>query len=1255
MCALQATFTGNWKQWDESVENAKKNMVAFEMDVKGVQREMQRMVSSFDGSRIIREATLMSAAVEKIGGATKLTEAETKRYNAAISEAVAKMQALGQEAPEAWKKIAAETEKAAKASEGVGAGNKKAGESMLSLGSIAKGVGGAIAASFTVGAITSLVTDVINLGGEVSDLASRTGISTDAIQELKYAADQTGSSIDTVVGSIEKMGIKLTEASDDTLRSVRDLGLSIDDLRGMRPEDAYTAIADAVAGIENPMRQVEVATELMGRAAAQNLPAIKAGLSDLRQEARDLGQVMSKDAIEGLDTLGDTWGKIVGAVKAGVGEIIADLARATDGIRKMQAELAKESAKGQPSRSPISQRLDFGERSVAEAKREAEKIQKVLDGVKGPKIFGPEFAKNSTGGFVPDTPSFEEQERASRAQMAAVEASVKHAQAIKSLADAWRAADLTKQIQLQAQAFASLTPAEKANADITKKLVEEYGKLRTQVGPGALPRDLEAFYRAHLPVIRSSEDLGTVISRLSTTRLPDLSKRTQETTALLAGFRRDGLIPVTESFEKLSATNMIPWPVDGIVNAGSKITAVKDIAVTTVNTLDGLARSLSQLNSISPLDGPLKQFAELINLMNVGQQFGEQIAGAFRSPKRDSLGNIQKDAQGNIQYQRFSLDNFKGKNGTESQVGAYMAIAQIGLAAAQGSTPVLQATNIRGRGSRALAGAAAGAAEGGAVGGPYGAAGGAIFGAIIGAVRNPAFEDIMNRVSKDMGIEMSEEMAKGIEEVAKKKFGKDRQAAEIFSLGDILQEAGGVTDKNAVAATGKLRDVFVMLETGKFTAEEATQALDSAFGAFAEHLRKSEGIASKSFQEIIKLNTQMGTNSKAIKEFVEGQAAVLGGSIANLAAPLVEKFGGLADSIKAAKDEVDTLTSSGRQGTDEYALAVKNLTDLQMLQKDAAISATDEFERLGVIALGAFNAAVDAGADWLTAVENMGPALDTLLGLQKDLGIESTNAGLAELVRFRDLVNNNQALVLSTQALNDTMKALSSIGGLNIDTLAAMEAQGLQTFQRLIDAGFTENQALRQMKGFLLNVISAHEQLGVPIDENTQKLIDMAQEQGLLKDSGQDMAKIMKDGFQGMKDGVDKLVGSLGLVAQGLGQKVPEAVQDAIDALEKIPREIDVGVNVNYNDPGFDPGGGSYNPNGGDYPSFANGGVGDFGSGTLAMLHGREAIIPLDRMGGGRGGGPSTIHVHLEAEGREFAHAVVPYIPDVLAFHGVAR
>ncbi len=150
---------------------------------------------------------------------------------------------------------------------------------------------------------------------EVNTLSQTTGMSTDAIQEYKYAADILDVSFDTIQGSLTKLTSNMSKNSD----AFEELGISIRDENG-ELRDANEVFDEAITAlgyIDNETQRDAVAMKIFGKSAKDLNPLIKTGskeLGKLRKEAHDVGAVMSEDALEGagafqdgLDRIKGTW------------------------------------------------------------------------------------------------------------------------------------------------------------------------------------------------------------------------------------------------------------------------------------------------------------------------------------------------------------------------------------------------------------------------------------------------------------------------------------------------------------------------------------------------------------------------------------------------------------------------------------------------------------------------------------------------------------------------------------------------------------------------------------------------------------------------------------------------------------------------------------------------------------------------------------------------------------------------------------
>jgi hypothetical protein len=192
---------------------------------------------------------------------------------------------------------------------------------------------------------------LVAYGSEINDTAEQTGLSTDALQEYKFAAEQAGGSLASITNSVKIM----TRGLDTYAETYAALGVAVKDANGQfrSANDIFDDTIAALGAIDNETERSKIALELFGRNAQELIPILNmgaGGLDQLKDKARSLGLVMSNETIKAADDLGDTTQALGATWKAFTMSLAQDalpvlndfLGAFTDLIEKMNAaKLAK--------------------------------------------------------------------------------------------------------------------------------------------------------------------------------------------------------------------------------------------------------------------------------------------------------------------------------------------------------------------------------------------------------------------------------------------------------------------------------------------------------------------------------------------------------------------------------------------------------------------------------------------------------------------------------------------------------------------------------------------------------------------------------------------------------------------------------------------------------------------------------------------------------------------------------------------------
>lgn len=153
---------------------------------------------------------------------------------------------------------------------------------------------------------------------EILELAAKTSLSTDTLQEYKYMADLVDTDLSTITGSLTKLTKNMSSAADGNKamnESFAALGISVKDSEGhlRSSNDVFLEAIAALGKIDNEAERDAAAMELFGKKAQDLNPLIEAGsdaLDGFRKEAHDVGYVLNEETLDRLGAVQDGFDRL---------------------------------------------------------------------------------------------------------------------------------------------------------------------------------------------------------------------------------------------------------------------------------------------------------------------------------------------------------------------------------------------------------------------------------------------------------------------------------------------------------------------------------------------------------------------------------------------------------------------------------------------------------------------------------------------------------------------------------------------------------------------------------------------------------------------------------------------------------------------------------------------------------------------------------------------------------------------------------
>jgi hypothetical protein len=238
----------------------------------------------------------------------------------------------------------------------------------LALGGIQAATSAFLSLSGAVaGAVTGVTQFALSVGEELdalNDVANRTGVGVEALQAYARAAADTGVSVESFAKQMQKLTIAIGQASLDekAQKKFEALGLVFEDLKTQSPEKQFEQVVDAISRIADPAERAATAVKFFGEGGIELGELFTLGpgaLTQMREQAVSLGQVVGEDAVKAIDNMNDSFAAVWATVKGLAGSILGELAGPISTIAQELLGVIREAGPQQIAQQVASGLLDF--------------------------------------------------------------------------------------------------------------------------------------------------------------------------------------------------------------------------------------------------------------------------------------------------------------------------------------------------------------------------------------------------------------------------------------------------------------------------------------------------------------------------------------------------------------------------------------------------------------------------------------------------------------------------------------------------------------------------------------------------------------------------------------------------------------------------------------------------------------------------------------------------------------------------------